>query len=294
MQKIILITGATDGIGKVAAKALAKQGHKVIIHGRNKEKAQAVRDEIKRETGNNKIDTIIADLFSLADVKKMSEEFKSRYERLDVLINNAGAIFGKNRETTKEGLEKTMTLNVFSPLLLTELLMDVLVKSPSARIINTSSAMHRRSAKPDFSDLQLEKRYSSSGSYALSKLYLIWLTQHLAAQLKKQGIRNVTANVSHPGAVATQFGQSNDKGFFINLVFKGAMGLSRIIRVLGDPEKGAATTVYLATSQQVEGVSGKFFDHKMKEEKPQDKHYSKENEQKLWDSCMRIISPYLK
>ncbi|MFB7141993.1 SDR family NAD(P)-dependent oxidoreductase [Gottfriedia sp. NPDC056225] len=293
MKKIILITGATDGLGKVAAKDLAKKGHTVIIHGRNKEKAQALCKEIKTETGNKNVDTIIADLLSFTDVKRMAEEFKSRYERLDVLINNAGAMFGKNREVTKHGTEKTMTLNVYSPMLLTELLMEVLVKSPSARIINTSSSMHRRAVMPDFDDMQLEKNYSPTGAYATSKLYLIWLTRHMKSELRKQGIRNVTANASHPGAAATQFGQNDDKGFLVNMVFKSVSVLSKIFPTLASAEKGAATTIYLATSQQIEGVSGMYFDNKMKEEKPEDKHYSIENEKILWDSCMQVIHPYL-
>ncbi|MFA9457316.1 SDR family NAD(P)-dependent oxidoreductase [Halalkalibacter sp. AB-rgal2] len=243
MKKIILITGTTAGIGKVAAKALAKQGHTVIIHGRNKDNAQAVCKEIKSETGNNNVDTIIADLFSFADVKRMSEEFKVRYERLDVLINNAGALFGKYRETTTVGLEKTMVLNVFSPLLLTEFLLDVLEKSPSARIINTSSATHKIAEKPNFSDMQHEKNYSSTGAYPLSKLYTIWLTRHLAVELKKRGLKKITANVLNPGVVATRFGQDSDKGFINNMIFKIAL------LFMTKPDEGAATTVYLATSQ---------------------------------------------
>ncbi|PKG22643.1 SDR family NAD(P)-dependent oxidoreductase [Niallia nealsonii] len=285
-NRILLITGATDGIGKVAAKALAKKGHTVIIHGRNKNKAQTVCEEIKLETGNDKVDTLIADLFSFTDIKRMTEDFKKKYDRLDVLINNAGAIFSKEREITKDGLEKTMTLNVFSPLLLTELLLDVLVKSPSARIINTSSATHKIATKPDFSDLQLEKNYTPSKAYALSKLYTIWITRHLAIELKDRGFNNITANALHPGAVATRFGQDNDKGFIQNMIFKVALPF------MASPEKGAATTVYLATSKEVENVTEKFFGN-MKEEKPQDKHYSAEHEKILWDYCMKIIGPYL-
>lgn len=120
-SKTILITGSTDGIGKITAKNLAKQGHTIIVHGRDRKKAETVCEEIKSATGNLKIDFVIADLFLLSDVKQMAENIKQKYERLDVLINNAGAIFGKERETTKEGFEKTMALNLFSPFLLTRL-----------------------------------------------------------------------------------------------------------------------------------------------------------------------------
>lgn len=183
-NKTILITGSTDGIGKITATTLAKQGHTIIIHGRNKEKAEAVRKQIIAETGNNDIDILIADLLSLADIKRASEEIKNKYSRLDVLINNAGAFFGKVRETTKEGFEKTITLNLFAPFLLTQLLLEVLEKSPSARIINLSSAMHKRGGKPDFNDFQLENNYKPDRAYGLSKLYLIWASRHLATELK--------------------------------------------------------------------------------------------------------------
>ncbi|QKE72051.1 SDR family NAD(P)-dependent oxidoreductase [Arthrobacter citreus] len=287
-NKIILITGSTDGIGKVAAKTLAKQGHTVIIHGRNRSKAQSVCEEIKLETGNLKVDYLIADLFSFADIKRMTDEFKKKYDRLDVLINNAGAFFGKVREITTDGHEKTIALNLFTPLLLTELLLAELAKSASARIINTSSATHKMSAsKPIFNDLQLEKNYEPSRAYGLSKLYTIWVTRHLASSLKEKGLNNITANVYHPGAVATRFGQDSDKGFISNLIFKVALPF------MTKPEKGADTTVYLATSGEVENVSGKYFG-KMKEEAPSDKYYSAENEKMIWDYCMKIISPYLK
>ena len=286
-SKVILITGATDGIGKVTARALAKQGHNVIVHGRNKGKAEAVRDEIIGETGNNKIDILIADLLSLTDIKTAVATFKSKYNHLDVLINNAGAFFNKDRETTKEGFEKTITLNLFAPLLLMQSLLDVLQKSSSARIINLSSSMHKRGGKPDFADFQLERSYKPDRAYGLSKLYLIWITRHFAKQLKEKGILNVTANASHPGAVATNFGQDADKGFFINIVFKIAL------RFMDKVEDGARTSIYLATSPEVENVSGEYFGNREKIEKPDDRYYSAENEKKVWDYCMGIIRMYL-
>jgi len=286
-SKIILITGATQGIGKETAMTLAKQGHHVIIHGRNKSKLQTVAQEIKTASGNNKVDTIIADLFSLADTKKMVGEFKTRYDRLDVLINNAGAILNKERETTSEGFEKTIELNLFVPFLLMHSLLDVLQKSPSARIVNLSSAMHRRGGKPDFNDFQLEKSYATDRAYGLSKLYLIWVTQHMAKFLKEKGINNITVNASHPGAVATNFGQDSDKGFIMNMIFKVAL------LVMDKVEDGARASIYLATSPEVQNVTGQFYSNKAKPEKPADKYYSLENEKLVWDYCMKTIQKYL-
>ncbi len=286
-NKIILITGATQGIGKETATALALQGHTVIIHGRNEANLQAIATEIKIATGNNNVDTIMADLFSLADIKRMVKEFKNRYDRLDVLINNAGAFLNKQRETTTEGHEKTITLNLFAPYLLMQSLLVVLVKSSSARIINISSAMHRRGGKPDLNDFQSEKSYDPSRAYGLSKLYLIWITRHMASQLKEQGINNITVNASHPGAVATNFGQDSDKGFINNLIFMVALPF------IDKPLKGAKTSIYLATSPEVENITGEFFNNKEKIEKPDDRYYSPENEKIVWDYCKQITEDYL-
>lgn len=283
-KKVILITGSSDGIGKITAKALAEQGHAIIIHGRDKAKTEKVCEEIKTQTGNNNVNYIVADLLSLAEIKQMATEFNIKYDHLDVLINNAGAIFGKERETSKDSYEKTIALNLFAPFLLTQLLLPALKKSDSARIINLSSAMHRRGGKPDFNDFQSEKGYKPDRAYGLSKLYLIWITQHLAKQLKGT---KITVNACHPGAVATNFGQDADKGFLMNAIFKMAL------LVMDKPEKGARTSIYLATSQKVQGITGKFFDNKEKIEKPDDKYYSPGNEQIVWDYSMSVIKPYL-
>lgn len=285
-SKIILITGSTDGIGKVTAKALVKQGHTVIVHGRNKKKAETVCEEIKSETGNNKIDFIIADLLLLSDVKRMADEFKEKYERLDVLINNAGAMFSKDRETTKDGFEKTIALNVFAPFLLTQLLLEILIKGTSARIINISSAAHAMTGAVDFSDIQLENSYSFGKAYGQSKLFLIWLTQHLTTELKRKGYNSITANSLHPGTIKTEFGQSGDKGFWANLLLKFIRPFS------STPEQGAETIIYLATSKDVENVTGEYFSNK-KIVKPNAKYYSLENEEIIWNYCLQKTKPYL-
>lgn len=230
---------------------------------------------------------IVADLFSLADIKRMADEFKTRYDHLDVLINNAGAFLNKQRETTPEGFEKTITLNLFAPFLLMQSLLGLLAKSKSARIINLSSSMHRRSGKYDFNDFQFEKNYAPSRAYGLSKLYLIWITRHMAKLLKEKGINNVTVNASHPGAAATYFGQDSDKGFFINMVFKIAL------LFMDKPEDGARTSIYLASFAEVENVTGEFFNNKCKFEKPDDRFYTPENEKIVWDYCKQITQAYL-
>lgn len=287
-KKIILVTGATQGIGKITATSLSRQGHTVILHGRNEQKLKVVVDEIKTSTGNSDVAYIVADLFSLADTKRMTEEFKLRFDRLDVLINNAGAFMNKFRETTEEGLEKTITLNLFAPFLLMNELLESLKKSKSARIINLSSAMHRRGGKPNFDNFQMENNYNAAKAYGLSKLYLIWISRHLAKELKNKSISNVTVNVCHPGAVATNFGQDSDKGFINNLIFKVAY------RLMPKPEMGAKTSIYLATSKEVEHVTGKFYGNKEKVEKPHDRYYSVEHEQIVWDYCLKVVQPYLR
>ncbi|WP_343631790.1 SDR family oxidoreductase [Fluviicola sp.] len=282
-DKIVLITGATGGIGKAAAMELAKKQFTVIIHGRNKAKTQQVCEEIRMITGNSKVDYLVADLFLIAETKQLIREFKEKYERLDVLINNAGGLMSNERENTAEGIEKTIAVNLFAPFLLMNGLSNLLKASPEARIINVSSNSHKLNAKPDFTDLQLVNGYNPLRSYGNSKLFLIWISQYLAKELKEQGIGHVTVNTLHPGAVATGFGTNSNLGPFMNTLAKWMRPFFRT------PEKGADTIVYLATSEEAQKVSGKYFVNR-KQARVTEKYYTTANEKLVWDYCEKEVS----
>ena len=279
-NRAVLITGATGGIGKAAAIALAKQNFTVIIHGRDKEKTLKVRDEIITITGNTDIDILVADIFLLSNVHGMVYDFKQKYKRLDVLINNAGGIMGKSREITTEGLEKTMAVNLFAPYLLTGLLLDLLKESDDGRVINVSSSSHRLNAKPDFTNLQLTKHYTPLIAYGNAKLFVIWFTRHLQAKLDRQGIGNVTVNVMHPGAVKTNFGVDSNLGSLLNFISKLARPFFRTA------EKGAETLVYLATTNGLPAKGSYYVDRKVAVVSA--KYHLPLNEKIVWDYCNAI------
>lgn len=286
MQKIALITGSTNGIGKETAKGLAQKGYKVIIHGRNEKKVKIVIDEIKNLIPTANLDFLICNLLSFKDIKKMCENFYKKYTHLDVLIHNAGAVFSKERLLTEDNQERTLQLNVFSPFLLTNLLLPALQNSKSSRIIMVSSASHSASRQPNFNDMLSKEQYGSQSNYSLSKLYVIWIGQHFSKILKEREITNVTCNITHPGAVATTFGQNEKKGFLIDIIYK--IGLL----FMSSPEKGARSEIYLASSPSLENVTGKFYSHKCKLTTPNPKYYSKDNEQLLWNYCENITRDY--
>ena len=244
--KICLVTGSTSGIGRVTALELAKMGATVVLACRDKSKGEATRDEIKAQKSDAPVDMLLADLSSQQSVRQLAQDFKDRYSRLDVLLNNAGAIFLR-RSTTIDGLERTFAVNHLAPFLLTNLLLDTLKASAPARVVTVSSDVHRGTAI-NFDDLQGEKGYRGLRAYGQSKLATILFTHELAKRL--QGT-NVTANCLHPGTVATNFGSDNGRvlSFLIKLALR--TGIS--------PEKGAETSVYLASSPEVEGVTGKYF-----------------------------------
>jgi NAD(P)-dependent dehydrogenase (short-subunit alcohol dehydrogenase family) len=275
--KTVLITGATSGIGKATALSLARQGATVILHGRNPQKTEAVRQEISGASGNPNIDILIADLFLLEEVKKMVQGFKKKYDHLDVLINNAGSLMGRQRETTPEGHEKTIALNVLSPFLLTALLFSQLKKSADARIINVSSSAHKQSARPDFKDIESRQHYSPLQAYGNAKLFTILLTQHLAARLKDS---HITTNTMHPGAVASNFSVDSDLGGALKFIGKIARLFFRT------SEQGADTLVYLASSGTVKGITGKYFIDRQPASVGR-KYNTPDNEKIIWDYCIK-------
>jgi retinol dehydrogenase-12 len=268
-NKICLVTGATNGIGKVTALELAKMGATVIVVGRNPDKTEAVVNELRAQSGSDRVDKALADLSSLAEVQALAENFKRKYSRLDVLVNNAGAYFGK-RQVSADGYEMTFALNHLSYFLLTALLLDVLKASAPSRIVNVASDAHR-TAPLDFDDLQAEKKFNGLVVYGRSKLANILFTYELAKRL--QGT-NVTANTLHPGFVATGFGA--DSGALMRI------GIKITARLMGvSVEEGAQTTIYLASSPEVEGVTGKYF-QKCKPAQSSAASYDVDARERLW------------
>jgi len=245
-NKICLITGTTSGIGQATAMALAKMGATVIVVGRNKERCQNTVAKIKRETGNSKVDYLLADLSVQSQIRQLVTDFKSRYDHLDVLVNNAGAI-NFFRRVSVDSIEMTFALNHLAYFLLTNLLLDMLKASAPARIVNVASNSHL-GQHLDFDNLELKHGYNPMRAYGRSKLCNLYFTYELARRLEGTG---VTVNAMHPGFVATNMGANN--GWLVKLF------LPLIHRKSLTPEQGASTVVYLASSPDVEGVTGKYF-----------------------------------
>lgn len=245
--KICLITGANTGIGYFTAKELAQKGATVVLACRDEQKARAAAEALKKETANPNIEAMVVDMSSLASVRSFAAQFLAKYPALHVLINNAGLIIGE-RKVTPEGLEATFATNFAGPFLLTNLLLDRLKESAPSRIVNVSSAAHQL-GKLNLDDLQSERSYSKFRVYGTTKLEMNLFSDELARRLAGT---KVTSNSLHPGTVGTNFGQSGG-GIYA--------WLARLVRsLLLRPEDGAKTSVYLASSPEVEGVSGKYFE----------------------------------
>ncbi len=246
--KTILLTGGTNGIGKVAALELAKMRAEVVIVGRNPQKTEQIVQRIKAESGNPHVEYLVADLSSMQQVREVGQKFLQKYPHLHVLVNNAGAIFA-NRKLTVDGYERTFALNHLAYFLLTNLLLNRIIASAPARIINVSSDAHE-GAIMDFDDLQNEHHYGYGGyrSYGQSKLANLLFTYELAMRLAGTA---VTVNAVHPGAVATGFGENNGGAMRVGMRIFHQFSLT--------PQQGADTLVYLASSPEVEGITGKYW-----------------------------------
>src|SRR5215216_432573 len=269
-KRVCLITGATSGIGKATAMGLANMGASVVMVARDRSRGEAALAEIKEGSANASVDLMLTDLSSQQEIHRLADEFKEAYPRVDVLINNAGVIRSK-RITTADGIEMTFAVNHLAYFLLTNLLLDMLKASAPSRIVNVSSGDHSN-ATIDFDDLQGEKGYKGAKAYSQSKLANVLFTYELARRLEGTGI---TANCLHPGAgVRTNLGSG----------VSGVFGI--MVRVLTplmkSPEKGAETSIYLASSPEVEGLSGRYF-VKKDEARSSDVSYDERLARRLWE-----------
>ena len=245
--KVCMVTGATSGIGQVTAAALAMQGAHVIVVGRNRAKAQQVVGEIRRQTGNDAVWYLLADFSDLQQVRELAAAFSAQYSQLDVLVNNAGTYFN-TRHPAPGGVEMTFHVNHLAHFLLTNLLLETLTASAPARIVNVTSRAHEYD-NMDFDDLGFERSYFGMKAYARSKLANLLFTYELARRLAGSG---VTVNAVHPGGVATDIWRTNFP--VLGPAIKWVMSLFALT-----PEEGADTLIYLASSPDVEGVTGKYF-----------------------------------
>jgi NAD(P)-dependent dehydrogenase (short-subunit alcohol dehydrogenase family) len=275
--KILLITGGTSGIGLAAAEELARLGATTIIVGRTTRRCAATVRRLKRRTGNTAVHSLVADLSSQQQIRDISAQFANRFDHLDVLINNAGAYF-MDRQITTDGLEMTFAVNHLAYFLLTNLLLDKLKASQSARIVVVSSHAHE-SGRLNFDDLQRTHHYERLEAYAQSKLANVLFAYELARRLKGTPL---TVNALNPGSVATRLGSNNSwlRAKVRNLV-RRATGTMR------SPEQGARTLVYLAASPEVEGMTGCYF----KDEKAirsSDLSYDLQSAQRLWEASENL------
>lgn len=284
--KNIVITGVNSGIGKETAIALAEMGATVIMMCRNKERGEKALQEIKQRANSNNVELLIVDLSDPNSIDSAVSRYKERFDKLDVLINNAGLIL-KERIIEASGYETTFAVNHLGHFLLTSLLIDLLIKSSPSRIINVSSGAHRY-AKFELRDINMEKNYRSFRAYSNSKLANILFTHELSRRLEGTG---VTVNALHPGFVKTNFGKNQYRK--LTKPFMKLMSLFAI-----DAKKGAKTSIYLASSPDVKDITGKYF-VKSRVKRSSNESYKLKLQEKLWKlswdyvKSTRLIVPEL-
>lgn len=277
MVKTILITGATDGIGKHLVKKLASEGHHVILHGRNPQKLELVLQEVRAVSLRDRVSSYLADFSKLDDVYRFVEEIKRDFQSIDVLFNNAGLYAGKDRKGSAENVELTFMLSVLVPYILTTELNPLLEKSADSRVINTSSYMHHFAKVKDL-DFGFEKEYSPGLAYNNSKLYTIWMTRYLAREFFLSG-SSITVNSYHPGLISTNLGNNSSDEKTKKFLF------GRLMKSLSkNLDQGIETGYYLTLSEEVRGLTGYYFDEK-KVKSVSEKGYTFEKAQDLINYC---------
>lgn len=276
--KLCMVTGATDGIGKATATALAAQGAQLIVVGRNREKAEKTVAEIQQETNNAAVEFMLADFSSLQSTRDLAAQFLEKYDHLDVLVNNAGLMTIKWTETA-DGYEMMFAVNHLGYFLLTNLLLDTLIASTPARIVNVSSDAHE-GVTLDFDDLNSHDDFGGMKVYGRSKLANLYFTYELARRLEGTA---VTVNALHPGFVATNIGANN-----IPVI---GSSIKRIVNIFANKSvvDGAQTSIYLASSPDVEGVTGKYFVD-CKPVSSSAVSYDQEAAQRLWQMSAEMVA----
>jgi len=269
-HKNIIITGATDGIGLAAAKSIAKKGYHVSLVGRNPDKGKKALEAIIEYSGNENLDFFESDLSLVANVKDLADRIKQKHSKIDVLLNNAGGA-NKTKQITPEGLEKTFATNQMNYFVFSTELLNILSESNDGRIVNVASNAHI-GAEVDYENINSEKSFSAWTSYCVSKLMNIMFTYQLSSMQDR-----VSVNVLHPGFVDTNIA-GNEGNLIKYLVKFGAKMFARTV------DNGADSSIYLSTSDEVKGVSGKYF-FKCREIKSSRASYNQEDWKKVWDLC---------
>jgi NAD(P)-dependent dehydrogenase (short-subunit alcohol dehydrogenase family) len=276
----VVITGGNAGIGKETAVGLARAGMHVVVTSRDRERGNAALEEIRSRSGSDTVEVMALDLADFRSIRGFADDFLASHDRLDVLVNNAGLVLTSRTETV-DGFETTFAVNHLGPFLLTQLLLDRIRASAPARIVVVSSHAHKGARKGlDFDDLQSEQRYRGFSVYGKTKLANIYFTRELARRLDGTG---VTANALHPGFVASRFGRDGDIGWM------GTIGMPLARPFAISPEKGARTSIYLASSPEVAGVTGGYF-YKCKPSTPTSVARDDEAARRLWAVSEELVA----
>ena len=277
MVKTILITGATDGIGKHLAKKFASEGHHVILHGRNPQKLDLALQEVRAVSLRGRVSSYLAEFSKLDDVYRFVEEIKRDFQSIDVLVNNAGLYAGKERKASAENVELTFMLSVLVPYILTTELSPLLEKAADGRVINTSSYMHHFAKVKDL-DFGFENNYNPGLTYNNSKLYTIWMTRYLARDFFLRG-SSITINAYHPGLISTNLGNDSSDGKTKKSLF------GRLMKSFSkNLDEGIETGYYLTLSKEITGLTGYYFDEK-KVKSVSEKGYTFEKARDLITYC---------